>query len=271
MKKHPQKKNGFTLVELSIVLVIIGLIAGATLVGNSLIEAAKLRNLSAQIESLDGAVRTFQSKYDCFPGDCRKATRHFASAGCPDGNGDPTTTCDGDGNGYIQYPTSGTNSQRREHLKFWQHLALAGLIEGQYTGIGGAGDLNVHTIIGENIPSTAIPDLGIIVFNLAPVNTVWPWLYGDNRGLGVHILQLGTEVSGSTATAGKLTLKQMIDLDTKMDDGLAKSGKVGVTEAMTMIGTTGCTIGGGFPTFDGNFTYGTSMDSLCSMLVFENW
>src|ERR1700735_2843794 len=62
-------KSGFTLIELSIVLVIIGLIVGGILTGQSLIDAAAQREQIAQIEKYNTAVRTFQGKYGYLPGD----------------------------------------------------------------------------------------------------------------------------------------------------------------------------------------------------------
>lgn len=63
-----KKKNGFTLIELSIVLVIIGLIVGGMLVGQDLINAAKVRAEFSQMEKLDAAVNTFRLKYNALPG-----------------------------------------------------------------------------------------------------------------------------------------------------------------------------------------------------------
>src|SRR4051812_42973611 len=76
---------GFTLIELSIVLVIVGLLVGGVLTGNDLINAAKIRATVSQQEKFDAAVNTFRGKYDCVPGDCKNATKFgFAT----DGNGD---------------------------------------------------------------------------------------------------------------------------------------------------------------------------------------
>src|ERR1700712_2007792 len=70
MKKQP----GFTLIELSIVLVIIGLVVGGVLVGQDLIKAAGVRATISQIEKSNTAVNTFRSKYDGLPGDLATAS-----------------------------------------------------------------------------------------------------------------------------------------------------------------------------------------------------
>jgi len=65
-------KNGFTLVELSIVLVIIGLLIGGILVGQSLIDSAKLQSFVRQMQQYDAALLTFYTKYKSIPGDSRR-------------------------------------------------------------------------------------------------------------------------------------------------------------------------------------------------------
>ena len=91
--------EGFTLIELSIVLVIIGLIVGGVLTGQSLISAAEVRAQISQIEKYNSAVNTFRSKFNALPGDMRPelvsqfgfmpgdVTCNGLSAGTRDGNG----------------------------------------------------------------------------------------------------------------------------------------------------------------------------------------
>src|SRR5437879_2899141 len=103
---HTRKsEQGFTLIELSIVLVIIGLIVGGVLVGQDLIKAAEIRATVAQIEKYNTAVNTFRNKYTGIPGDLLYATA--SSFGIDDigGTGAPCATAGaancGDGNGLI--------------------------------------------------------------------------------------------------------------------------------------------------------------------------
>src|SRR6202012_3386774 len=123
---------GFTLVELAIVLVIIGLIIGAILVGQDLIEAAAVRAQVSQIEKYNAAVHTFQSKFNCLPGDCANAAEFgFVARGTDRGQGD--------GNGVIEGSiwhtmcsdnSPGCVSACGETELFWKDLSDADLIGG---------------------------------------------------------------------------------------------------------------------------------------------
>ena len=103
-------RNGFTLIELSIVLVIIGLLVGGVLAGKALIQQAEVRSASSQLQKLETAYRAFQTKYGCIMGDCPNATDFFGdnyvvvAAGCPPSGG--AGNGNGDGNGLIK-PWSG--------------------------------------------------------------------------------------------------------------------------------------------------------------------
>src|SRR5665213_289434 len=90
---------GFTLIELSIVLVIIGLIVGGILVGQDLIKAAEVRAQISQIEKYNQAVNTFRAKFGGLPGDLPAVyANQFGfiprGSGCNNGRGD--------GNGLIE-------------------------------------------------------------------------------------------------------------------------------------------------------------------------
>ena len=90
-QRHPNHRplKGFTLIELSIVLVVIGLIIGGILVGQDLIQAAETRSQITQIEKYNAAVNTFRLKYNCLPGDCLNVTAFgFPPRGQYAGEGD---------------------------------------------------------------------------------------------------------------------------------------------------------------------------------------
>lgn len=74
------QQHGFSLVELAIVLVVIGLVVGAVLVGQNLIFAAQIHQQVKQLQEYSMAYNTFEMKYNCIPGDCRHATDYFPTS-----------------------------------------------------------------------------------------------------------------------------------------------------------------------------------------------
>lgn len=149
--------RGFSLVELSIVLVILGLLTGGILTGQSLIRAAELRSITSEQQRLLTAVQTFRDKYFALPGDMPNATRfwgrHSTDGWCVTNSAAAvnaaTGTCDGNGNGLLV--PSVAASQSGETFQFFRQLALAGLMEGNYTGISGAAGTR-QLVAGTNAP-----------------------------------------------------------------------------------------------------------------------
>jgi len=149
-------RSGFSLVELSIVLVILGLLTGGILTGQNLIRAAELRSVTTQFAAYQTAVLTFRDKYMALPGDMRNATLFWGAmtnCGAANPSGTGTQTCNGDGNGFIS--NAGAAGQTSEAFGFWQHLSNAGLIEGRYSGIAGSGG-GAHAIPRTNVPAGKI-------------------------------------------------------------------------------------------------------------------
>jgi prepilin-type N-terminal cleavage/methylation domain-containing protein len=128
------RRQGFTLIDLSIVLVIIALIVAGVLIGKDMIEVASMRKQVGYVEKIKTATNTFRLKYGCLPGDCSRATSIFGRASiapnCPTNSGANVTsegTCDGNGDGAITSYLVQGNNNAVETLYFMQQMSASHL------------------------------------------------------------------------------------------------------------------------------------------------
>ncbi|PZP85983.1 MAG: hypothetical protein DI582_04060, partial [Azospirillum brasilense] len=233
--------RAFSLVELSIVLVILGLLTGGILGGQSLIRAAELRSVSADSSRYRTAVYSFRDKYFALPGDMSNAVKFWGAqaGGTADGYDSTcsglttpatgTATCNGNGDGSIGSAISNTTiwCQRNfERFRLWQHMANAGLVEGTYSGVYDPASTSVTypcraAVIRQNVPASRISNAGFNVIEwLEPLSTtsMQNWiLFGAHAFNGTSQLELfGAAVKAEEAW----------NLDTKMDDGMPFTGTV---------------------------------------------
>ncbi|MES2984232.1 MAG: prepilin-type N-terminal cleavage/methylation domain-containing protein [Pseudomonadota bacterium] len=219
------RRTAFSLVELSIVLVIVGLLVGGIFVGRSLIRASELRAVTAEFDRYVTATQTFRDKYFGLPGDITNATGFWGdqatgTGACADAavtDGTPGT-CNGNGDRIID-DASGTT----EGFRYWQQLAMAGLVEGAYSGIEDAG--TIKYIGGTNAP-------------LSKLNQgVWSVLYRPNHagsGAGIfaadyqQLFIFGGAGSGTTAYPTGLILRpeDAWNIDNKLDDSKPGLGRI---------------------------------------------
>lgn len=119
-----KKAAGFTLIELAIVLVIIGLLLGGVLKGQELVHSAKVKSLASDFRNIQTFIYSYQDKYRALPGDDAASTLHTGCASAANGS-----CADGDGDGLIEGNWDST-TPADESVRFWQHIRLAGLAAG---------------------------------------------------------------------------------------------------------------------------------------------
>ncbi len=175
------------MIELSIVLVIIGLIVGGVVSGRALIHQAEIRALSQDIAKIQVAFHAFNLQYDAIPGDMRDAADYWSTAT----NGNGNSQLDGG-----------------ERIQTWEHLKLATLLDfGTDVNNAGIG-------VGKIFPSSPMKEVGYALYT-----------WSDNVSLPQRIhIQIGRYGFGSTYIAGFVP-KDAYAIDKKYDDGLARQGQ----------------------------------------------
>ena len=215
------KNQAFSLVELSIVLVILGLLTGGILAGQSLIHAAQLRSVTVEYNRYYTAIRSFRDKYFALPGDMNNAVAFWGAADGSTGNtaacattqGTGTQTCNGNGDNIIATSTSSA-----EQARFWQHLANAGLIEGNFTGILDA----TYTVVATKTSPPSKLDNNLWWVNNPGTQSGSASLFDGVYNNQIFIIGPHT----STTWTSSIAPADAWNIDTKMDDGMPGTGGV---------------------------------------------
>ena len=222
-------QNGFTLIELSIVLVIVGLIAAGVILGQDLISAAAMRAQISQINNYSSAVHSFQLKYNYLPGDMPDPyATQFGFLPRATGRGN------GDGNGIIEGNSdngTGTGcfgcSQEGESIIFWRDLSTAQLIDGKFN-TAAQNDVTIETPGSVPSLSAFYPDARVRQGNYIYVwSGGWAGVNGGGDGKNYFgIAGVFTRASGVFLTYTALTVQQAYYIDSKADDGLPMTGRI---------------------------------------------
>ncbi|MFA6314281.1 MAG: prepilin-type N-terminal cleavage/methylation domain-containing protein [Sterolibacterium sp.] len=195
-----RKQSGFTLIEIAIVLVIIGLLLGGVLKGQELINSAKVKNFATDFKSIPLFIYGYQDKYKALPGDDPSYDTHLAGAITASGNAALVATAGTRGNGTLNgvyNSVTGTD----ETVAFWQQVRLAGLA---------AGTTDFTTSIPAAMPQNA-----------------------DGGRIGIQSTAPITGMTGSYFVCSEgIQGKFAKQLDTTMDDGNTAAGSMRVATAV---------------------------------------
>jgi prepilin-type N-terminal cleavage/methylation domain-containing protein len=195
------KQSGFTLVEIAIVLVIIGLLLGGVLKGQELINSAKVKNFANDFRNLPIFIYGYQDKFKKIPGDDANAVANVSVAGTHIGNGD----------GVIDGAWNSTTATD-ESVLFWEHVRKANLASGPT-------DFTDNTAAAASVPTNA--DGGRIGVQGRP-----------------PIANSGVAIKGSYfMCSGGINGKFARQLDVTMDDGNPNGGSM--MAVLTSTGTAG--------------------------------
>lgn len=239
MRKYHLYK-GFTLIELSVVILIIGLLIGGIATGISLVKQAQLRAIMSDLTTYQVAYNSFKARYDKKPGDFNTASLFWSSitAGDPDSCAiTSAANCNGNGNNIIEH---GTTIATNESLKAWRHMYLAKMIS------AGVDQLSTSTgaiTIGTQAPASKRTGVGYMISGGGVSSAITI----DQTGIlnnpfgstGTNALWVGkstsqTLVPGAPSLSNALTPEEAFQIDTKMDDAKGTTA-TGFTGAWTGI------------------------------------
>jgi len=190
------RQSGFTLIEIAIVLVIIGLLLGGILKGQELITGAKVRNLISQVDGVKAAFFGFQDRYRAYPGDYSQAVANIAGV---------VATGDGNGNGRIE-TAAASGKCCDESVLVWDHLSHAGFITGTYTAV----------------PTGTTPSNSSNPSN--PYNVIIQLAYDMDYSDGASAADTATVPRHNVKTGNQIPVEIIAEVDRKVDDGRANTG-----------------------------------------------
>lgn len=181
------REKGFTLVEISIVLVIVGLMLAGVFKGQALIDSARVRSMASEVSGIRSAWYSFQDRYRALPGDFQSAGTQIDSA-----------AVSGNGNGRVD--------GNAERAGVWQQLSLAGFINGSFNGEqAGAGSASDVDCAPGTCPKNPFNGFYKISYSAQAADVISP--------------------SHEIFTGSQIPVGILAELDRKLDDGIPTTGR----------------------------------------------
>ncbi len=228
--------NGFTLLEVAIVLTVVALLVGGIFAGQSVIQAGKIRDTIAQITQFGQSVTAFKDKYDALPGDMPNATSYWAKDASCGGVAGVVGTCDGNGNGKVEVTDPGGVCAVYANLEEPDCALFTGERSQLFIQLGLAGlgpTYDGSAVLGKGYPAIKLhPTMGMFVSGPWTNNTgssnMGTDLYAKDRlYLAMIVCNPSMFNVGSTFNdCAIFTGKEAWNIDVKLDDGNPKSGAV---------------------------------------------
>ena len=219
-------RKGFTLIEMSVVLVVIGLLAAGIILSQSLIRSSRVQTIIQDVATYQSAIVQFKQKYNAIPGDMSSATSYWGTnpnCGVAAGAGSGGQTCNGNGDGQITLDASGPFEQ----FLVWQHLANGGFLNGPYTGTSYSGSTGpyLYCSAGSNCPKGSVNQAQSYFLQYASGalgSTSYYWA----QGAGHYLIVGASSPANLNGYPGYplLTAAETLSLDSKVDDGLPGLG-----------------------------------------------
>lgn len=185
-----RSQSGFTLIEIAIVLVIIGLLLGGVLKGQEMVNSAKVKNLAGDLRAIPLFIYGYQDKFKALPGDDINTGSHLTGAKIPSGPSTHTL-----GNGIIEGAWD-SKAIDDENVLFWQHIRLAGLATGST-------DFADDTKAG--LPTNAEGGRIGVQMNPTPITGLSGTYFACSGGISSKLAQqLDNTIDDGTANGGSL-------------------------------------------------------------------
>ena len=208
-------EKGFTLVELAVVMIIVGLLIGGILKGQEMIANAQLTSTVAQAKAFDAAVSTFRDQYQSLPGDIVAGRLANCGAVCAQAL-TPGDNAIGGQAGAAQADLANENGAA------WAQMAAADLI----TGVDQSAVPGSAPTPGVSIPAASITSSSWQIGTLPVATALTSQIAGTNPRAGHYMVLDNSGVAASSAATASLTPAQAARIDSKMDDGSPNTGSV---------------------------------------------